>query len=168
MNKPAHDLVRSLLSYDPATGEFRWSNSRRNGAAGRLAGTIGKGGYRFIAVCGKRCRAHRLAWLWMTGAWPTNELDHINGNPADNAWSNLREATRVENCRNRAETKRSKTGVAGVYWDGGRNRWSAFIGLNGRSLPLGRFDSLEAAQAARVTAERQHYGAFARSTKGIA
>ena len=168
MSDLTHDLARALLAYDPATGEFRWNDGRHNGAAGRPAGTIGRSGYRFIAVCGKRFRAHRLAWFWMTGAWPANEIDHINGKPADNAWANLRQATRVENCRNRAKTRRSKTGVCGVYWNASRNCWNAFIGLNGRSCPLGRFDSLEAARAARVTAERQHYGAFARSTEGIA
>lgn len=104
-------LLRRLLHYDPDTGEFMWLESPRKGWAGKSTkGSPTTGGYLQILVLGHPYRAHRLAWLYMTGVWPIGEIDHRNRDRTDNRWDNLREVCRSAQCRNRG----SKVGVSGV------------------------------------------------------
>lgn len=88
--------LKSLINYNPATGEFS-----RAGYA--KCGTLTYQGYVSIQVAGKRYYAHRLAWFYMTGVWPENEIDHKNRVRDDNRWENLREATRSIQMRNRSD-----------------------------------------------------------------
>jgi hypothetical protein len=72
-----------------------------NARAGDVAGGANNGDrYRRIRVDNQLYQAHRLAWLYMTGEWPSNGIDHINGHRADNRWANLREATQSQNMAN--------------------------------------------------------------------
>lgn len=85
------ERLKELLTYEPATGVFRWRERRGNQGGGCVApgdeaGSVYKNGYRMIGVGGRRYGAHRLAFLYMTGAFPPAEVDHINGVPADNRW----------------------------------------------------------------------------------
>jgi citrate synthase len=92
MDLTAEEL-RRVLHYDPDTGIFTWkvTLSNRN-PAGKKAGCIDHYGYIMMSIHGKRYKAHRLAWLYMTGAWPTNQIDHKFNNRSDNRFSELREA----------------------------------------------------------------------------
>ena len=90
------DYVRLRLTYDPETGIVRWRDGR---CKGRLAGSLSHG-YLNIGLAGRRYLLHRVVWLWMTGQWPTLELDHINGLRWDNRWCNLREVSHIQNCSN--------------------------------------------------------------------
>src|SRR5690349_20811660 len=114
------DKVRQVLSYDAITGQFTWRVSKGlRVRAGGNAGFVAQGantGYVIIGIDGRQYRAHRLAWFYVTGEWPPDEIDHINGNRADNRWANLRPATVAENQRNRAKSKRNTSGYKGVYW----------------------------------------------------
>ena len=91
------ERVRELLDYNPETGDFI-SLGRGRGRGSRYFGCVV--GYRrpdgYVAVYfgKKQYLAHLLAWLWMTGEWPKNDVDHINRNRSDNRWSNLRDVTR--------------------------------------------------------------------------
>ena len=97
----SHAYLREILHYSFITGEFYWLKSpAKNIKAGQMAGTLNSGGYRNIAINGKIYRAHRLAWFWVTSAWPANAIDHLNGVRDANYWLNLREATRSQNCCN--------------------------------------------------------------------
>src|SRR5579859_3355628 len=97
-----HAILVRILSYDPATGEFRWlETSNGEVKPGPVAGKSLKKGYRVITISGRAFYAHRLAWLYVTGKWPVALVDHRDGNPANNAWSNLRAATSAQNNANK-------------------------------------------------------------------
>lgn len=161
------ETFRPVISYDPETGIFTWADragdhgwTRRN--AGKPAGYVDtSNGYIRIGVFGTRFFAHRLAVLYMTGAWPTDAVDHINGNPLDNRWANLRCATKAQNEHNTGLRSNNKSGVKGVSWDKSRGRWFASITVNGKERALGRFDDIEEATKARRAAEAEHHGVFA-------
>ena len=92
----------SLLKYDPETGVFTWLADRaHNALAGCIAGSRLSSGYCQIKVGGPLFYTHRLAFLYMTGRWPSAEIDHIDHNRGNNAWGNLREATRSQNLASR-------------------------------------------------------------------
>lgn len=154
------ERLKSLLTYDPDTGEFRWRVNRTGGVrAGDRAGSFDTERYLIMRVDGRYYRGHRLVWLYVHGQWPAYHIDHINGNPSDNRLVNLRDATPAQNGMNRRKDSRNKSGRTGVTWCVKSKKWRADIGQNGRILRLGRFDTLEAAVAARDKAERKHNAA---------
>lgn len=175
--------LRAILDYNPETGEFRWKQrtpemfacgampSRRkcnawNGRfAGQLAGNIEVFGYHVIHIQhnGGSYKAHRLAWLWMTGEWPEDQIDHVNGERADNRFANLREATNSQNLANSKASSRNRSGHKGVYWFAESEKWRANIRVNGRLISLGLFGNKEDAAAAYEAAAKLHFGEFART-----
>ena len=83
--------LKEILDYNTETGIWTWRvNQARRIKIGQRAGTIISDGHRHIGISGKFYKAHRLAWLYMTGEFPKDEIDHINGVPDDNRWCNLR------------------------------------------------------------------------------
>lgn len=100
-------------------------------------------------------KGHRVVWALTFGAWPRYWLDHINGVRSDNRIANLREATPAQNVRNCALDHRNTTGCAGVSFNKRRNTYEARLQSNGVRVYLGEYRELEAAVAARRTAERQ-------------
>lgn len=161
------ERVRELLKYDPETGVFVWRKMRRGSAkAGNVAGYARANRnkkYWIIRVDGPNYSAHRLAWLYMTGLFPDDQVDHIDGNSLNNAWSNLRLARSVENSRNRKMDGRNTSGLKGAYWRKRERRWAAHIRVDYRLLWLGYFDTAEEAHAAYVAAAQRHFGEFARA-----
>jgi hypothetical protein len=161
------ELVRDLLDYDEHTGALTWKVRRR----GRIpkdstAGNVNAAtGYRIVAINTRRYKAHRIIWLMMTGVFPEHQIDHRDGNPSNNRWQNLREATHAQNQRNRKLSRTNTSGYTGVYRASPRRTlaWSADIRVNGRKLFLGCFPSKDAAHAARVAAELEHFGEFRRT-----
>lgn len=153
---------RDLLTYNPETGEFRWKVMLGRARVGALAGTVGKRGYRYIRVDGRRFMAHRLAFLFMTGAMPDSDVDHRNCNRADNRWINLRLATSTQNKANTGRRQNNTSGLKGVSWHRGAGRWLAQISVRGQYFYLGLHATKEAAAAAYDTAAIEHFGEFAR------
>lgn len=96
--------LKGILQYAPDTGLFYWRKKiARKVIVGNVAGTVGSShGYRAIKINGTIYLAHRLAWLYMTGAWSIWSEGHINGDRLDNSWANLRECTAAQNRQNRA------------------------------------------------------------------
>lgn len=159
--------LRRVLSYDPETGVFRWRPradrdlSWNHRFSGEEAGSVLSIGYRYINFNTKLRTAHRLAWLWMTGDWPMAYIDHINGDKADNRWSNLRAATAEQNGANQGLRSTNVSGVKGVCWVTSKRKWQASITVGKKDIYLGRFTRFEDAVAARKAAEVEHHGAFA-------
>jgi hypothetical protein len=153
------ERLRELLDYDPDTGWFRWRVSSQRVRVGQIAGNYARRGYWDIMVDGRSYRAHRLAWLYMTGKFPDRELDHIDGDGTNNRFSNLREATRSQNMANSRRRSDSKCDFKGVYQRD--SSCFAHITTNGRQIHLGRFNTPEEAHAAYMAAARLHHGEFA-------
>ncbi len=165
-------LLRELLDYDPATGLFTWrvrdrrhfrsSNQWKNWNSrypGTAAGRISPRGYRHIAVFDKLYRACRLAWLYHHGAWPIGQIDHANGDRADDSIINLRDVTPSGNARNLCREGWSGSGRVGVTpyrRKSGDQCWVARIRVNGSLKHLGYFGTIEEAAAARRAAEVEH------------
>ncbi len=172
--------LRSMLDYDQETGALTWRartpDMFKGGIrpkasscscwntqfAGKEAGAVNGSGTRIIRINGRLYLAHRLAWLWMTGEWPKEEIDHVNRCPSDNRFLNIREATRSQNQAN--TLGKNKSGVKGVYWNTKANKWLAQIRVNGRQQSIGYFDALEDAAAAYANAARETHGKFARTS----
>lgn len=155
--------LRKLLHYNPRTGQFLWLIDRPPIKKGRQAGTITFDGYRQIVIDDVCHRASRLAFLYMTGQWPKNMVDHRNTVRDDDRWRNLREATRAQNGANMRD-RLSKVSLKGVSKHTKDGKFQAFIGVNCRRIYLGRFDRAEDAHAAYIVAAKRHFGNFARAS----
>lgn len=162
------EYVRSILDYDPKTGIFRWKY--RNNApqavntrwAGMVAGRKASNGYWDISINYKRYQSHRLAWLYMTGEWPKEEIDHKDLGKANNKWQNLRQATHGENSRNVRKKINNTSGYKGVRLFSLRNyrAYQARITVNGKVFYLGYFNSAEKAYVAYCKAAKKYHGNF--------
>jgi len=151
------------MTYDPDEGTFEW-NSYRSGvpkSKGKNAGTFNKGnGYIFIGIDYKSYTAHRLAWFYMTGNWPKDQIDHMDGNRTNNKFSNLREATPTQNSGNSRGNANTLTGRKGVTISAGK--YTAQIQHKGKSYYLGRFTDLDEASAAYKKKADELFGEFAK------
>ena len=159
------DYLRTVLDYHPKLGLFFWRwrdelpiwlNVRRNGtAAGHRPD---KNGYIRIDINSRHYLAHRLAWLYVHGEWPQDQIDHINENPSDNRIANLRESPHGPNNVRSKPMKNNRSGAVGVFLKG--KHWVATISHEKRRTHLGPFASIEEAKAARDRVAKQLRGAF--------
>ncbi len=150
--------LRDLVVYDPDTGLFaRKHDENHRRKAGDIVGTMSATGYWVYTITNTQYKLHRLAYMYMTGEMPPAQIDHINGNRADNRWANLRAATQAENGTNQKRSVRNKSGVSGVSWDNQFRKWHAQIRHNGKRVHLGRYDNFLFAVGVRKQAE-QGYG----------
>lgn len=171
MRKARGDLsqarLKELLSYDPDTGEFvRLVDVRGGARTGDKCRRLSSAGYYQIGVDGWAYLAHRLAWLYMTGEWPADQVDHINGVRDDNRWDNLRQATQAQNCANKKRHRNNTSGYKGVSYEPRRAanaRWVAQIYFDGRTTRLGAWATAEEAHRAYAAAAEMHFGEFARA-----
>lgn len=154
--------ARAHLAYNPITGEFAWISS----AQGRKSavGTKTNQGYILVTINRKHCRAHRLAWLMVHGEMPPKgmDIDHANGDRADNRLCNLRLATRSQNANNAKLSSRNSTGVKGVFWYAKFNRYQVNFTADKRRVYLGLFKTLEEATAVIKAARESLHGEFCR------
>jgi len=128
--------LKEELEYNPLDGSFIRLKSRGNQHGGSTINSKpNRNGYIDIRVHGleeagqsKKYKAHRLAWLYMTGSFPKHDIDHIDHSRANNKWDNLREVTKQENAKNRSVNYSSPSGVLGVTWHKGLFRWEVSLG----------------------------------------
>lgn len=154
--------LREVLNYDRNTGVFRWLvNMSASARIGQLAGCKSRG-YIVIRVDGTLYPAHRLAWLYETGAFPTDWLDHRNLNKADNRFDNLRPATHSQNAANVSRRANCASGMKGVTWHKRAGKWLAQIRKSGKNNYLGLYATKEEAHSAYAAAAFHLHGEFAR------
>ena len=152
----SQDYLKERFNYCSETGIFTVkravSGSRRIGQA---AGWIDKRckGYIRIEISGTVYYAHRLAWLYVYGCFPDDEIDHINGIRGDNRISNLRLVSRRNNMMNKGRYKNNSSGITGVYWYKSTEKWLAKIRFNDKMIHLGYFEDFFEACCARRSAE---------------
>ena len=162
------DLLKELLQYNPETGLFTWRKRDRRHFksdqswnrfntvyAGKLVGSKKTGGYMQTRIFGKIYTLHRLVFLWVNGAFPKNQVDHVNRVTSDNRWSNLRMVSQGENLRNQKKYKNNSSGVTGVT-KGVGCAWVARINVDGRLVTLGTYKKKEDAVRARYDANRKY------------
>jgi hypothetical protein len=143
--------LKQVLSYDQETGVFTWlvrTSSRSN--VGEMAGGLDAKGYIVICIKYKRYLAHRLIWFYMTGKFPENQIDHIDGNKANNRFSNLRDVTNQQNHFN--------TKAKGSSFDKAKGKYSAKIMINGKSIHLGYYKTAIEARSIYATAKLDLHG----------
>jgi len=146
------EQARALFDLDLESGILRWRITKSGVTCGAIAGSFNCDGYRKVIVNGVAYSEHRLIWLHAYGCWPTNQLDHINGERADNRPSNLREATPSQNTANRRGVKGVTLHRSGKY--------QAQIKWRGRSHYLGLYATEAEARAAYLSASRRLHGEF--------
>jgi hypothetical protein len=154
------DELRQAVSYDPETGVFIWTKKRCGRCRiGSKAGAQRLDGYIEIYIHGKTYKAHRLAWLYMNGEWPSHQIDHIDGDRANNRIKNLRDLTKVLNMQNQRRPQKSNTsGYLGVSWQRAKCKWEARISVGGVRHFLGTHPTAEDAYVAYLDAKRQLHG----------
>jgi hypothetical protein len=171
MNKFDHPLsverIKEILEYDTETGSFVWKqrgpelfirpkSSRawnRRYAGKKAFACHDKDGYCVARIYGKQYKAHRVAWAYHYGQWPSKLIDHDNRDPSDNRIENLKASSYCGNSRNKKLPNDNTSGTVGVCWSISVNRWIARIGVNGTHKWVGCFIEKDAAIAARLDAE---------------
>lgn len=165
-----YSFVLEALSYDPSTGEFFWKErptfhfasaaamqkwNRKH--AGKKAGRVSDRGYVLVVLRYCTYRAHRLAWLYMTGEWPQYEIDHRDGNRANNRWSNLRDIPGAGNRQNTKRQANNTSGYTGVVFHKNSGRWHAVIKINRRTISLGYYEKPIHAYEAYLAAKAKYH-----------
>lgn len=154
------ERLRQLVTYDPITGNFYRNVNSWRFKQGELLGSKDVNGYVQIQIDEVRDYAHRLAFLYVTGAMPPVTVDHINMNKADNAYSNLRLATYSQNNLHRAIRSDCKSGYKGVSWKASHKLWRARTTVNGKEKVIGYFPTAEEASAAYIKFTEKAHGEF--------
>ena len=172
---PSQKVLLDLLNYDEKSGKLIWAVRPRKYSKSDMAHTLWNGrwagtpalnyprssGHLVGNIFDSSYAAHRVIWKLKTGEDPLAQIDHINGTPEDNSWSNLRKANRSQNYWNAKVKSCNTSGRKGVHFDKARGKWVARLTHYRIILFLGRFDTFEDACAARSEAERQHHKEFA-------
>jgi len=161
MNNPTQEILKKLLHYGPETGVFTWRVTITGCVdPGDVAGYVDGDGYRYIKMSGKKCKAHRLAWLYMYGHFPPDQTDHINQDPSDNRLVNLRSVSFEKNMQNKKLPANNTSGLMGVGFCKRENKWLARITVSKKHIDLGYyppdFEGKMMALAARKNAEEKY------------
>lgn len=146
-----HSDIIELLDYDKDTGIFKWKKQRRGIKTDVPLGTDNGFGYLRITVLGKSYYAHRLAWFYIHGTMPKEEIDHINGNKSDNRIENLRSLSRQGNAQNRnTHQKNNDSHMLGVSWHKKAKKWQVHICVYKQRKYLGLFENMNDAHEAYI------------------
>lgn len=153
--------LKAALHYNPETGVFTNKIQRGTCQPGKEVGHLDMG-YVKINLFGQTFKAHRLAWLYMTGSMPTEDTDHVNGIRSDNRFGNLREASRGQNMMNIGVKKHNTSGYKGVTFHKPTGKWRAQIQVDKKKMGLGYFSDIREAAEAYIFAALELHGDYTR------
>lgn len=165
-------IARRLYSYEPKSGVLFWRVDRiahlRNHSTfaarkGDVAGWLGKTGYRYAILCGRKRKSTWIIWAIVHGRFPKNQIDHRNRVRDDDRLRNLRDASPSQNICNIGIRSNNTSGYKGVSWSTQRNKWRATIKAHGKQMHLGFFTNPRKAWEAYAVAVHLHHGEFARA-----
>jgi hypothetical protein len=160
-----YEHLRESFDYNSDTGSFVWKKAPKcvPGVLGKEAGRIKDNGngklYRSVELYNRPYLISRLIYFYMTGKWPAECIDHINGDSLDNRWCNLREATYAENNRNHKPWVRSNGLPVGVM-KMKSGRYTSRVVCDRKAIHLGTFDTADEAYNAYVDARRKYFGDY--------
>ena len=163
------DYLLECIEYNEHSGTFKWKKrplshfrfewmavNWNKRYAGTLAGAVNRAGYLCIKIDYITYRANRLAWLISNGSIPNGVIDHVNKDKLDNRISNLRDVDQRYNSSNCKLSSANKTGIPGVGFINGQDKWYVQIGYNMKRVYLGTFDDFFEAVCARKSAENRY------------
>lgn len=145
--------LKYYYTYEESTGSFYvkrlkpWAKKKVGEKIGSIVGRIGRNAYLAHEIHGKPYKIHHLVWLWHTGYWPIDQIDHINGDKLDNRFVNLREVDNSTNQRNRSVRINNTSGYTGISFMSDRRKWVIQLRLAPKENPkkIGSFDTLDEA-----------------------
>jgi hypothetical protein len=141
---PSQQELQERLDYDRVSGLFTWKNIRTNRFRGKVAGHQGHQGHRgYVSLYwnGRKLQAHQVAWCYVNGVYPVDLIDHKDGDPSNNAFDNLREASSGQNAQNKRTQGNNRSGFKGVSFHKSHSgkKWRAAITVNKTTISLGHF-----------------------------
>ncbi len=148
--------LSKLVHYNPKTGSMTWKKSRGSVSAGMPLKSKHKDGYFMAWVNKKLYLVHRLAWLYVTGEFPKQEIDHINGDRTDNRIKNLQDVSKTENQKNASIRIDNTSGMTGISFRKQTKKWRAYINHNSKIIYLGQFVKKEDAIKIRKEANKKY------------
>ncbi|ECT8778323.1 endonuclease [Salmonella enterica subsp. enterica serovar Newport] len=152
--------IRDLIDYNPENGVLTAKVNFSGRQAGSVIGSQTWQGYYAFSLFGKKCFAHRLAWLLHYGEWPSQPIDHINGIKTENSIRNLRLCSLSQNQFNKPTQKNNTTGVKGVYWNKRDKRYVASVQFNGKKYSAGHHKDIDSAKEAVMKLREKLAGEF--------
>ena len=158
---PTVDRIREVLDYNPITGRFTNKIQRGRLRVGDILDSRNVDGYVQIVIDRTHYYWHRLAFLWMIGSCP-DLIDHVDGDPGNNTWTNIRSSNKSTNAQNRTKQINNKCGAKGVSWRSDRSRYVARIKADGKIHHIGLYHTIEEAAAAYEAAAIRLHGEFHR------
>ena len=164
MAELTQERLKEVIDYSPILGLF-WHIKARGGVkVGDVAGSKDNKGYIRIGIDGRLHKAHRLAWLYVHGEWPPDQIDHENNDTSDNRLFNLRLAS---NGQNRANSRKKTSSIyKGVRWRAQSRKWHTQIGKDGQNHHVGLFDSPVDAARAYDAKAIELFGEYAKTNFG--
>lgn len=151
------ERLKEVLDYDPSNGDFVSKLPRGNIGVGATLGCENGRGYKRVKIDGRRYMMHNLAWLYMTGGLPKEKIDHKDGDPSNNKWSNLRPATDYQNSCNKGLYKNNLLGIKGIT----KTRAGTYM-VRVDHKSYGCFKDLELAELVVQEVRDKLHGEFAR------
>jgi hypothetical protein len=151
-----YEILKSLFYEE--NGEFFSLKTNKR------VGCYRKDGYYLVRIR-KLYLGHRLLWMWYNKCEYDDlpkVIDHIDGNPSNNQFENLRCCT--SNLNNLYNTKPQKgtSEYKGVCYKQKSKKWTAQITVDRISIHLGCFDDEKNAALKYNEAARYYFGEFAR------
>ncbi len=151
-------VLKELFDYDENTGIFVRKKSSNRWHSGKVAGSVDAKGYCVISIDSKAYKAHRLAWLYVYGVCPTNDIDHKDHDTLNNRIANLRDVTMTGNQQNRIKAnKNNRSSLLGANFHPHTGKYQVQINVDGKPKYLGLFDTPEEAHAVYISAKREYH-----------
>ena len=158
---PSQEEIQKIFEYSVITGRLYPKEIRTGARTTRnFSGSQRSNGYWTVGIDGKKYEQNRIIWRLITGEDPGQDrIDHIDHDPDNNAWHNLRRITHGQNTTYSACHRDSKTQVKGVrHLPGGT--YQARLYHRGKTFNLGCFSTKEEAGEAYRAKELELRGKF--------